>query len=466
MGNAEFVRDGYDNRMADALTRRTDRNRRLAIQQWDRKCLRGYQCERLNQLLAAILPENRFYADKLGGIDTSVSSLDELDSFPYTTKQELNGLAGGTTEGRAEDKVPSTPTENDYARNLTWPIDRYCRFHRTSGTQGRPMMVLDTSDDWQWWMEAWQYVLDAADLTAADRVVMAFSFGPFIGFWSAFDAAKERGALVAPTGAMSSVARLQLIFSIDATIVFCTPSYALHLIEIAQQQQLDLRKSGVRTIVVAGEPGGSLPAIRDRIEHGFDARVVDHSGATEVGPWGFANNQGANEQGMGILVNEAQFIAEFSSIETGQPASEGELSELVLTTLGRTGCPVIRYRTGDLVRPSWKHETGSRFVLLEGGVLGRTDDMMIIRGVNVFPTSIEQILRGFPEVDEFRMTAFKESAMDQLKIEVEDRTNAPGRIANELQSRLGLRVEVSSVASGSLPRFEAKGKRFIDRRQS
>lgn len=259
---------------------------------------------------------------------------------------------------------------------------------------------------------------------------------------------------------MSSIARLELIFSIDATVVFCTPSYALHLIELAEQQKLDLRKSSVRSIVVAGEPGGSIPEVRDRIEHGFDAKVIDHSGATEVGPWGFADKNRT-----GIHVNEAQFIAEFRSIETDQPAGEGELSELILTTLGRTGCPVIRYRTGDLVRPSWKHESDNRFVLLEGGVLGRTDDMMIIRGVNVFPTSIEQILRGFPEVDEFRMTAFRESAMDQLKIEVEDRANDPNRIAEALQSRLGLRVKVTSVESGSLPRFEAKGKRFIDRRE-
>ena len=212
---------------------------------------------------------------------------------------------------------------------------------------------------------------------------------------------------------------------------------------------------------MAGEPGGSIPAIRERIEQGFDARVIDHSGATEVGPWGFADKNGT-----GILVNEAQFIAEFRSIETDQPASEGELSELILTTLGRTGCPVIRYRTGDLVRPSWKHETGCGFVLLEGGVLGRTDDMMIIRGVNVFPTSIEQILREFSAVDEFRMTAFRESAMDQLKIEVEDRLHDPECIARELNSRLGLRIEVTDVEAGSLPRFEAKGKRFIDRRGS
>jgi phenylacetate-CoA ligase len=163
-------------------------------------------------------------------------------------------------------------------------------------------------------------------------------------------------------------------------------------------------------------------------------------------------------------VNEAQFIAEFVSLETKQPAAEGELSELVLTTLGRRGCPVIRYRTGDLVRPRWQYDSGCGFVFLEGGVLGRTDDMMIVRGVNVFPSAIEEILRGFPEVVEFRMTAFQDAAMDQLKIEVEDALNQPERIAATLQTRLGLRVDVRAVAAGTLPRFEAKGKRFVDER--
>jgi len=447
MGNAELRVAGYDNRMSNLLTRRTDKNRRLAIQHWDRKCLHAYQCERLNELLSVVLPENRFYAKKLADVaGDKIDSLERLGEFPFTTKDELNDLSHNAV---------------GYAANLTWDVDRYCRFHRTSGTRGRPMIVLDTADDWQWWMEGWQYVLDQAKLTEADRVVMAFSFGPFIGFWSAFDAATERGALVAPTGAMSTVARLDLINSIEATVLFCTPSYALHLLEVAAEQKIDMASSKLRSIVVAGEPGGSLPQIRNRIEKGFNAEVIDHSGASEVGPWGFPNGSGT-----GIHVNEAQFVAEFRSLETDAPAGEGELSELVLTTLGRVGCPVVRYRTGDLVRPVWDHESDCKFVLLEGGVLGRTDDMMIIRGVNVFPTSIEQIVRGFSDVDEYRMTAFRESAMDQLKIEVEDRLNDPSRIAQELQSRLGLRVEVTSVELGSLPRFEAKGKRFIDRRES
>ncbi len=125
---------------------------------------------------------------------------------------------------------------------------------------------------------------------------------------------------------------------------------------------------------------------------------------------------------------------------------------------------MIRYRTGDLVRPQWHTPGDCNFVLLEGGVLGRTDDMMIIRGVNIFPTSVEKILRGFPEIVEYRLTAFKQESMDQLKIEIEDQLASPERVREELQIQLGLRVDVECVPAGSLPRFEAKGKRFIDQR--
>ena len=151
--------------------------------------------------------------------------------------------------------------------------------------------------------------------------------------------------------------------------------------------------------------------------------------------------------------------------ESQQPVSEGEVSELVLTTLGRAGSPVLRYRTGDLVRPRWSHEHESiRFVQLDGGVLGRTDDMMVIRGVNVMPSSVEQIVRGFAEVVEFRMTAFKDGAMDKLFLEVEDRRQVHEQIAAELQLRLGLNIDVTSVPVGTLPRFEGKAQRFADQR--
>ena len=418
----------------------TSYDKRRQLEQMEPESLAKFQLDRLNALLTEILPHNRFYADKLGDVSLPLGSLDELAELPLTYKAELAGEGG-------------------FASNLTFPIEQYVRFHRTSGTKGRPLVVLDTASDWQWWIDNWQFVLDTAEVGAEDRAMLAFSFGPFIGFWSANDALAARGVMVIPAGGMSTNARLELLRSSEATVVLCTPTYALHMAEAADDNQIDLAKLDVRRVIVAGEPGGSVPAIRERIEKAWNAKLIDHSGASEVGPWGYAD-----QQQRGLYVNESAFIAEFLSVETGDPAADGELSELVLTTLGRSGSPVIRYRTGDLVRPHWNDEGGCRFVLLEGGVLGRSDDMMIIRGVNIFPSSVEQILHSFPEVGEYRMIAHKRGEMDALRVEVEDRLNAPQRIVKEMELRLGLKTEVTVVPVGSLPRFEGKGRRFVDER--
>ncbi|MDZ4820102.1 MAG: phenylacetate--CoA ligase family protein [Planctomycetota bacterium] len=419
-----------------------ERNR---LRQLDRTALAQHQVMRLNRLLTEILPTNPFYESKLSGRRLPLSSLEHLRDWPFTYKEEL--LDSGS----------------EYAANHTNLSSSHARFHQTSGTRGRPIIMLDTAADWQWFVDTWQYVLDAAEVTAADLALMAFSFGPFIGFWSANEALVQRGCLVVPTGGMSTLARLELLRVSRATVICCTPSYALHMLEVAGEHKMDVASLDVAKIIVAGEPGGSIPAIRQRIETGWQARLIDHAGATEIGPWGYGNREGT-----GLYITESEFIAEFYSISTGKPASEGELSELVLTGLGRTGCPLIRYRTGDLVRPQWSHaeqpDAECRFVFLEGGLLGRTDDMMIIRGVNIFPSSIEQIVRSFPEVVEYRLTVHRVAAMDQLSLEVEDRLENTARIEDELQLRLGLRVAVTLVPIGSLPRFDGKGKRFIDRR--
>ena len=417
---------------------------RRRLESLDRASLERAQLERLNRLLSQILPTNAFYARKFTKLPLPLASLEQLNELPVTTKEELV-LPG------VDGVVPA---------NRTWPLDRYVRYHQTSGTHGRPMPVYDTADDWRWWVDCWQFVLDAAEATPADRAMLAFSFGPFIGFWSAHDALVARGALVIPGGGMNSRARLDLIERTAPTILLCTPTYALHLIETAAECGFDLAGSSVTRIIVAGEPGGSVPSVREQIEGAWNARVVDHAGASEVGPWGYGD---ASRRGVHVL--ESEFVAEFVSVETGRPASDGELSHLLLTSLGRPGLPVIRYRTGDLVRPRWSETGANRFVLLEGGVLGRADEMMIIRGVNIFPSAVEEIVRSFPEVVEYRMTARKRGAMDELLVEVEDRLSAPRRIAEEMYLRLGLKIEVELAPPASLPRFEGKGRRFIDERQ-
>jgi len=422
-------------------------SQRQQVRELPREELRKRQLSRLNELLAKILPHNRFYAEKLAAVSSPLKTWDNLSRLPFTFKDELKGsLLGG-----------------DFAANLTWPLEKYVRFHQTSGTQGRPMPVLDTVEDWEWWLDTWQYVLDAAEITAQDRVLFPFSFGPFIGFWSAFEACLARGCLVIPSGGMRTLARLELIRTSKATVFFCTPSYTMHLAEVAAENQIDPSTLQVRRIIVSGEPGGSLPDVQKRIGAVWNARVIDHAGASEVGPWGFADMEGR-----GLYINEAEFLPEFLSLATGGPAEEGELSELVLTSLGRAGSPVIRYRTGDLVRPSWKsaRQDKCNFVLLEGGVLGRADDMLVVRGVNIFPSSIDQIVRAFPEVIEYRATVVRHGEMDALQVEIEDRLGEPTRVARDLHLRLGLKVDVQCVPPGSLPRFEGKGKRFIDGRKS
>jgi phenylacetate-CoA ligase len=320
--------------------------------------------------------------------------------------------------------------------------------------------VFDTADDWAWWMECWGQILDRGAVAAGDRVLVASSFGPYAGFWSGFDAAVARGALTIPTGGMTSLARLQLARSLAATVLVATPSYALHLAEVAEEHKIDLAATPVRLVIVAGEPGGSIPATRARIAERWGAEVLDHAGATEVGPWGVGDRHGG-----GLDVIETCFHPEFLALETGLPAQPGELAELVLTTLGRAGAPVIRYRTGDVVRPTWAAAGDQPWVRLEGGILGRVDDMLVVRGVNIFPGAIDDIVRSFPEVIEHRLFVETRGSLDELRLEVEDRLAAPERVADELKLRLGLRVEVAAVPIGSLPRFEGKGRRLIDRRQ-
>ena len=417
-----------------------------------REELERIQLARLRELLGAVRPSNAFYETKLGpaGIDDSVASLDAFRAnCPFTTKSEL-----------AADHQANPP----YGNNLTYPVEHYTRSHQTSGTSGAPLRWLDTPESWQWMIDNWCDIFRAAGVSAADRIFFAFSFGPFIGFWLAFEAGEALGALNIPGGGLSSAARLQAIFTHDTNVLCCTPTYALRLAEVAKEENIDLAKSPVRTIVVAGEPGGSIPATRKRLEEAWPgATVFDHHGMTEVGP---VTYQCPAQAGVLHVLEEA-YLPEIIDPETTKPVTAGGTGELVLTTLGRHGSPLIRYRTGDLVTAAAKSpcRCGSHDLALQGGILGRADDMIVVRGVNVYPSAVEEILRSAGGVAEYRVHISRNDALVEMSVEVEpnngDDNSLATRLAKVFQETLALRVPVNIVEPGALPRFELKARRWI-----
>lgn len=418
-----------------------------------REEIKAIQLKRLNELLAIISEQNSFYREKLKDVKLPLSSLAELKNLPFTAKQEL---------------VLDQQNNPPYGLNHTYPEADYVRYHQTSGTTGRPLKVLDTAQSWEWWADCWLEVLKSAGVTKKDRVFLAFSYGPFIGFWSAYEAAKKLGALVIPGGGQNSLERLQSIVNNRATVLLCTPSYALHMDEIAKEAGINLRDTDMKITIHAGEPGASIPAVKKKIEEIWGATCYDHAGMTEMGAYGYSCSAHA-----GLHVNEAQFIAEIINPETLEEVAEGERGELVLTNLGRAGYPVIRYRTHDLVIKDTKAcSCGNPNLLLPGGIIGRTDDMVVVRGINIFPPSIEAIIREFQEVVEFRIVLYTVGGMDQVKVEIElnDYTSPEAdelilnSLRNLLRERLGLRVDVDLKDRHSLPRFEMKARRTVDQR--
>ena len=402
-------------------------------------------------MLETILPANEFYRRKFALADVQkIDSLEALRNIPFTTKSEL-----------AKDQQEHPPFGSD----LIFPLERYIRIHQTSGTTGKPMYWLDTEDSWNWWAECWTTVFEAAGVRPGDRIFFAFSFGPFIGFWAGWEGARKLGALAISGGAQSTAQRLKSIVDYGATVLVCTPTYALHLASEAKKAGVDPAKdTAIKITIHAGEPGASIPSTKRLIEESWGAKCYDHAGATEVGAFGF---ECQNQPG-GIHINENEFIAEVIDPSTAQPVEPGAQGDLVITNLGRLGSPVIRYRTGDLVQPSLRPcPCGRPFILLEGGVLGRADDMTVVRGVNVFPSAIENVMREFPEIDEFRVEVSAQNAMQELKLILESHANdiAAHELAERVRQRvrecIGLRPQVETVAPGSLPRFELKAKRFF-----
>ncbi len=413
-----------------------------------RKKLEALQGRRLRKLLEEVLTGNRFYQRKLraAGVRKPVP-LSRLSDLPFTTKKEI---------------VADQLANPVFGTNRTYPLKRYTRLHQTSGTTGAPFRCLDTAESYQSFVTQWKFIYRGAGVEPGDRVFVTFSFGPFYGFWGAFDAAPQLGCLAISGGGQTSEQRLAQMQDLRPTVLVSTPTYALRLAEVAKAIGIDTARLGVRVTIHAGEPGASIPATRKRIEDLWGAKAYDHCGMTEVGGVGF---ECSAQVGPHVIENE--FIAEVIDPKTGESLEEGH-GEIVLTTLGRAATPLIRFRSGDLADVARKRcACGRTFAHLRGGLLGRADDMMTIRGVNVFPSAIENILRRFPEIVEFQGIVTRAMEMQELWLRLEteglDEAGQQGlarRVVAEMHTRLQLRPAIEFAAPGSLPRAEMKSRRF------
>lgn len=386
--------------------------------------LEEIQLGKANRLLAA-LESNLFYREKLDGLGAVESLAEFSEKVPFTTKSEL-----------AANQLTHPP----YGTNLTWPVEKYSRFHQTSGTSGQPMIWLDDPEGWDWIRGNWEWVWKKAGVKAGQAAFFPFSFGPFLGFWAGFESATNLGIRAIPAGGLTSENRVKMMARLRPEVLCCTPTYGLRLAEIAD----DARSLGVQKLIVAGEPGGSLPEVRARLNEAWDAEVIDHHGMTEVGPVTVGDLEHPSQL---LIRHESYFCEVIEQDERG-------VGELVLTTLGRHGSPLLRYRTGDLVKPADQPDGFA----LDGGIIGRADDMVVVRGVNLYPGAVEEVVRSVSGILEYEVLIEEVNAMSEVRLRVE------GEGAEELEERLrevfSLRIPVEKVAEGTLERFEMKSKRW------
>jgi phenylacetate-CoA ligase len=397
--------------------------------------------------------------DAAGFKPEQLRTLDDLRRIPVMTRAEW-------MECQAEKPL--------FGDLVTAPRDNAIRYHLTSGTSGRqPLRVLDSMKDWEWIAEMWCYGFWGFGVRPADTVFFAFSYGSFIGFWGAHYCCEKIGALVLPSGNMTTENRVKQIIEMEATTVCATPTYALRMAQTARELGIDLPSSRVNKVIVSGEPAGSIPAVKRMLEQQWGAKCGDTAGMTEIGT--IMIFECAHQPG-GTHIIEDNFIEEVVDPKTMEAKGYGEEGERIVTSFGRGFIPLLRYRTGDLVmRMPWNKCTcGRTFDWYDGGIRGRTDDMKLIRGTNVYPRAVEAIVREYGEIDEFQIVLWrKDNVQDEITVKIEVKPDHAAQ-TSELLPRIGrdlaaahegLRFNVEAVAQGTLPRFELKAKRLKDERE-
>jgi phenylacetate-CoA ligase len=419
--------------------------------------MRRLQARRLRAQVAHAYARSPFYRRKLraaGVTPAAIRTLEDIRRLPFTTKDEL--------KANQADRPP-------WGDLLAVPVADALRIHMTSATTGRPLAFLDTPEDWRGFYHSYARALHAFGVRKHDTVMAAFSYGPWIGFWSGFHAAQDLGCLVFPAGGFSTEQRIDALVAWPITVLGCTPSYALFLAEAAAKKGVDLaRQTRVRITWHTGEPGASIPATKAKIEAAFGARAFDLPGLTEIAAWGFECDARAGL----IHVNEDYCYPEVLD-EHDAPVPPGGRGELVFTSLYRRAMPLLRYRTRDLVQlADRKCPCGRTLVAFEGGVLARLDDMKKVRGIIVYPRRIEELVRPHKGVDEFQIVFRRVEGLDDILVRVDpspslstvERDGLSGALAHDLQLGLGIRATVEVTEPGALPRWDHKARRVTDER--
>jgi len=359
-----------------------------------------------------------------------------------------------------------------YGSLLCLPLDEVVEFRQTSGTTGKPIYQADSWADWEWWSEAWCYILWSQGYRPRDRVFIPFGYNIFVAFWAGHYAAEKIGCEVVPGGVLDTVARLLKIQELKATALMGTPTYLLNMAEVARNTLgLDPAGLSVEKITCAGEPGASIPGTKRRLESAWGAKVFDHAGATEIGAWSFE----CREQPGGLHVNEGLFLVEIEDLQTGQTITEpGRVGKMIVTAFDRMAQPCIRFDSKDLIE--WAPGScscGRTFRLIKGGVQGRADDITKVKGVLLSPSAIEAVVRSFPELsDEYEVVVERKGDSERIVLKVEPRPGESDlseevlrRLKNELRLKTNLGYGLEVHPPGSLTRYESKARRFKDLRK-
>jgi phenylacetate-CoA ligase len=427
------------------------------IERRSRAAMSRWQSARLREQVRHAAAHSPFYRRKFkaAGVKAEqIRSLGDLVRLPFTTKDELK-----------ENQAAKPP----WGDVLAVPLAEILRVHLTSATTGRPLAFLDTRDDWHGFYHSYARSLYAYGVRKPDVVMAAFSYGPWIGYWSGFYAAQDLGCLVFPVGGLSTDQRIDVLLNYPITVLGCTPSYALFLAEQAARKGIDLAKdTKIRITWHTGEPGASIPATRARIEAAFGAKAYDLPGLTEIAAWGFECHAR-----VGLTHVHEDYCYPEVLDEQDRPVAPGERGELVFTSLYRKAMPLIRYRTRDIVLlADRKCPCGRTLVAFEGGVLGRLDDMKKVRGIIIYPRRIEELVRPHAAVDEFQIVFRRHEGLDDILIRIDpspalsilERDGLRAALDDALRTGLGIRTTVEITEPGALPRWDHKARRVTDER--